>query len=180
METCIWEAITDVMLPIVVAIIGVYIAEYFARKRDWKQKRIEIMIDYMQKEISYLSEMESLLISAARQVDKSVTTHHPDKRDEMYNVAIGQLSEINIRNRSLYYNLDCYNKAMSLEIDIEKDYQLIGQKVDKFAEMCECCIQDSSHKISEDDINALLEDAKCEIESTIKMITSIMVEYLKK
>ena len=170
METCIWEAITDVMLPIVVAIIGVYIAEYFARKRDWKQKRIEIMIDYMQKEISYLSEMESLLISAARQVDKS----------EMYNVAIGQLSEINIRNRSLYYNLDCYNKAMSLEIDIEKDYQLIGQKVDKFAEMCECCIQDSSHKISEDDINALLEDAKCEIESTIKMITSIMVEYLKK
>lgn len=52
--TMIWNIFVDVVIPIITAVSAVYIAEYFARKRDHKQKRIEIQIEYLKKEIEYL------------------------------------------------------------------------------------------------------------------------------
>ena len=45
---------------------------------------------------------------------------------------MGRLSELNIKSLSVYYELDCYNKAMNLEIDIEKYKNSIGTCIGNF------------------------------------------------
>ena len=49
MISCVWNVFADAIIPIGVAIFGVYVAEHYARKRDWKQKQIEIQIDYLKR-----------------------------------------------------------------------------------------------------------------------------------
>ena len=96
MISCVWNVFADAIIPIGVAIFGVYVAEHYARKRDWKQKQIEIQIDYLKREIEYLSEMENGVISVTRLVDKCLITRDTDKKVEIYNLVMGRLSELNI------------------------------------------------------------------------------------
>lgn len=54
-----WNVFTDAIIPVLIATAGVYFAEHFARKRDHKQKQVEIQIDYLREEIEYLAKMEN-------------------------------------------------------------------------------------------------------------------------
>lgn len=179
MISCVWNVFADAIIPIGVAIFGVYVAEHYARKRDWKQKQIEIQIDYLKREIEYLTEMENGVISVTRLVDKCLITRDTDKKVEIYNLVMGRLSELNIKSLSVYYELDCYNKAMNLEIDIEKYKNSIGTCISNFKKMCDSCLQEPNKELSEDEINNEISIVKNEIECAIEKITNKMVEYLK-
>lgn len=64
MISCVWNVFADAIIPIGVAIFGVYVAEHYARKRDWKQKQIEIQIDYLSKKLNiYLKWKMGLYLS---------------------------------------------------------------------------------------------------------------------
>lgn len=171
----LWEVFTNAIIPIVVAVSGVYFAEYFARKRDYKQKIIEIQIDYMRKEIEYLSKMENLLFTVSREVDECLGIRNPEERIKKYNEFLGHLSTLNEQNISSYYMLDCFNNAMNIGIDVVNYKKAIGTCSDNLKRICDTYMTECVTQQSEDEINKELHIAKEEIETAIRVITDKMV-----
>ncbi len=79
----------------------------------------------------------------------------------------------------MYYELDCYNKAMNLEIDIEKYKNSIGTCIGNFKKMCDRCLQEPNKEWSEDEINNEISIVKNEIECAIEKITNKMGRVFK-
>lgn len=175
----LWDVFTNAIIPIAVAVGGVYFAEYFARKRDYKQKKIEIQIDYMRKEIEYLSKMENLLFTVSREVDKCLSTRNPEERIKKYNEVLGLLSILNEQNISSYYMLDCFNDAMNIDIDVVKYKKVIGTCSDNLKKICDTYMREYVTQQSEDEINKELHIAMEEVEKAIKVITDKMSLDLK-
>ena len=171
------EIIANV-ISVLVAVISVYSAEYFAKKRDYKQKQIEIKIDYMRKEIEYLSQMEILLLDAERQVDNCLHTSNPKKKIEKRNLVINQLSELNEKNIAIGYMFDCYNKVANIEIEAKEFCRVIGNCCDQLQKICDDYLNKTIPVQLERQINGEVNIARNEIEQAMKLLTEKMVFYM--
>lgn len=87
------SVITDAIIPILLAVITVYAAEYFARKRDYKQKKIEVQIDYLKQCIEYVAELEEAALELSRCID-NILNKDLSKRGEMVNTVANNRGQI--------------------------------------------------------------------------------------
>lgn len=157
-----------------------YCAEYFARKIDYKQKNIEIQIDYMRKEINYLAEMEYDMMLMSRKVDSSLGKHKIEDREKQCNEIIGEISKLNEKNLTSYYMLDSFNKSMGIDIDIQKYKKAIGNFADKIMTIYKNNLYESVDDKTNEHINKARADAFDVIHDAIKLITERMVMMLKE
>lgn len=174
-----WNVFTDTIIPVLIAVAGVYFAEHFARKRDYRQKQVEIQIDYLREEIEYLAKMENLLLILSRQVVNYLGKTGTDERIKKYNEVIGELSTFNERNISSSYKLDCFNKAMNIEIDIENYKKAMGRCVENIKKICDDALNGPVDEKCKLQINEDVQIAKEKIEEAIKLITKQMSLVMK-
>lgn len=174
----LWDFFTDSVIPVFIAVGSVYCAEYFARKRDYKQKKIEIQIDYMRKEINYLAEMEYDMMLVSRKVDSSLGKH--EDREKQCNEIIGELSKFNEKNLASYYMLDSFNKSMGIDIDIQKYKEVIGNYADNILEIYKNNVEKPVDDRTNEEINRSKADAVEVIHDAIKLITEKMADMLKE
>lgn len=175
----IMSIVTGAVIPVLVAVFSGYIAEYFAKKRDRKQKLIEIHIEYMRKEIEYLSQMEQEIFLVSRQLDSLLNMYNPKERDERANLLRGELSSLNIKNNISFYMLECYDKVTDTEIDIEEYKKTIGDYCDNLNKILKKYIYESVIEKSNKEIDNELQKTKEQIENAIRLITDKMIYYLK-
>jgi Leucine-rich repeat (LRR) protein len=177
----LWSILTDAIIPVVtiiVAVICVYIAEYFAKKRDCKQKKIEVQIDYLRKEIEYLAKMENGIMTVCRNVHSCLVRDNPNERREKFNQIIGELSRLNEQNLSTYYMLHCFNESMNIGIDIVKYKKTIGQCTDKIYNIGIRYLDKPVNNEFEEELHDVEKNAIESIEEAIRLITDKMTLYL--
>lgn len=141
---------------------------------------IEIHIEYMRKEIECLSQMEQEIFLVSRQLDSLLNMYNPKERAERANLLIGELSSLNIKNIISFYMLECYDKTIDTDIDIEKYKKTIGDCCDNLNKIFEKYIYQSVTEKSKEEIDNELQKAKEQIENAIRLITDKMIYYLKE
>lgn len=76
----------------IISVCTVYLAECFAQKRDFQQKRIEIQIEYLKKNLDLLTDLENYMFILSRRVDSCLSKSIDKDRQQEYNSIIGDMS----------------------------------------------------------------------------------------
>lgn len=135
------DTIIQIIIPVVVAIFTVYVTEYFAKKRDIKQKRLEIKLKYLQEKFNLINDVSVQIEEFARDIDSCLHKENPDDRWKMYNHIIGRGSEINIKMRGVGFAIDSINRAMGnsdVAYNREKLFDFTDNMINIFYEYIKC------------------------------------------
>jgi hypothetical protein len=168
---CLWGVFTDAVIPVLVAVFSVYVAEGFARKRDYKQKVVELKIDYLKQEVQYLAQIENDIFKVTRE---AINLGDKSNKPAMYNTVVDKLSNINEQNIATVYLMQSFNETMNIGIDLDKYKKDIGDCINNLKKICKDKVCKDNASQFEKDINDEVNIAVATIQETTNLIMKSM------
>jgi small-conductance mechanosensitive channel len=172
--------ITNMVVTAATAVISVIIAESFAKKREIRDRKLRIKIEYLNEYAKMLQKLVKQTGEISRNVENCLCKINPDSRKDKYSDVVKSLSEFNDDYISSMLLANCFVKSMEINLSIEDPKQYIREYADNLFKILNNYMSNPDTSNATKEINEFHLKATEQIEAEMKKVTDYICELTKK